>query len=210
MDLFVKNAIDFLSQHYDVSAPRIVLSCEDTCQWAGECHYLACYMPWLNQVNFKSDSEIGYIVAHEFGHHLEEMGMIENGEPGAYAFEKWWLENVSEMSCEICGSPIFVSEDTIPGTEIMCEECGSVYEAVNFSGIGRPDAYVITRKQLLAATILTPIIGVVFSGFVFDTLPRPGLDKGENIKRSRATVGSLAVSGFLGSAAYLLAKGETV
>lgn len=130
MDSFVGNAIDFLSQHFGVSTPTVVLNCEATCQWVDECHYAACYMPWLNQVNFRSGSEQGIIVSHEFGHHLQKTGLLEEGELPAIEMEKWWAENMNELSCEVCGEPIFVSEDTVQGTEITCMECGAVYEAV--------------------------------------------------------------------------------
>lgn len=130
MHAFVANAVDYLYQYYDVDRPQIVLHCEKTCIWAPECRYLACYQPWNERVSFKSGSEKGYIVAHEFGHHLENEGLIENGEPGAYKFERWWVENMSELGCEVCGDPLFVHDGLEPGTEVICETCDNVYEAV--------------------------------------------------------------------------------
>ena len=135
MGSFVENAVDFLSQHFGVSSPRVVLNCEDTCRWAGKCHYTACYMPWRNQVNFKSGSEQGIVVSHEFGHALQEAGFLEAGEEQAILMEKRWIENVNELSCEVCGAPLFISEQSEQGTEVTCEECGSVYEAVSLHGM---------------------------------------------------------------------------
>lgn len=130
MGSFVENATAFLSQHFDVSPPNVVVNCADTCHWADKCHYAACYMPWLNQVNFKTGWEQGIIVSHEFGHRLQKAGLLEEGEGPAIEMEKWWSENVNELSCEICGAPLFISEDSEQGTEIICTGCGSVYEAV--------------------------------------------------------------------------------
>lgn len=205
MGSFVENAVDFLSQHFGVSSPRVVLNCEETCRWAGKCHYVACYMPWLNQVNFKSGSEKGIIVSHEFGHRLQKAGILEEGEVPAILMEEWWAENVNELSCEVCGSPLFVSEDTVPGTEVECESCHSVYEAVQIHGqVG--GEVVISKGALASATIALPIAGTVFSGFVFDTLPKGGLTIEENIRRTRQTVGGVAVAGFLGALGFLAVK----
>lgn len=130
MGSFVENANAFLSQHFGVSTPAVVLNCEETCKYGDECHYAACYMPWLNQSNFKTGSEQGIISSHEFAHHLQKMGLLEEGEGPARNMERWWSENVNELSCEICGAPLFISEDSKQGTEVTCKECGSVYEAV--------------------------------------------------------------------------------
>jgi len=130
MGSFVQNATSFLSQHFGVSTPNVVISCADTCQWADKCQYAACYMPWLNQVNFKTDYQQGIIVSHEFGHHLQKAGLLEEGEGPAMEMERWWAENVNQLGCEVCGDPLFISEDSEPGTEIICTGCGSVYEAV--------------------------------------------------------------------------------
>jgi len=130
MRAFVDNSVDYLYQHFGVERPSILLHCEQTCPWASKCQYLACYQPWNNKASFKSGSEKGYIIAHEFGHHLENMGIIENGEPGAMKFERWWLENMNEYPCQFCNDPLFISEDAEIGTEVLCETCGSVYEAV--------------------------------------------------------------------------------
>lgn len=201
---FVDNALDFLSQHFEVSKPNIVLSCEQTCNWAENCDYMACYMPWLNQVNFKSGSEQGVIVSHEFGHRLQKAGLMEEGEGPAIAMEKWWAENVSELGCEVCGSALFISDDTVEGTQVLCEECGSLYEALEI--YGQEGGIVISKGKLAAATIGLPIVGVLFSGFIFDSLPKKGLSKAENIKRSRLAVGGVAVSGFLGALGFLAVK----
>ena len=130
MGSFVENATDFLAQHFGVSTPTVVLNCEETCPWADECHYAACYMPWKNQSNFKTGSEQGIIVSHEFGHALQKAGLLEEGEGPAIEMERWWSENMNELGCEVCGAPLFISEDSEQGTEITCEQCGSVYEAV--------------------------------------------------------------------------------
>lgn len=132
MGAFVNNATAFLSQHFGVSSPRVVLNCEETCGWAGECHYAACFMPWLTQVNFKSGWEQGIIVSHEFGHLLHQEGLLEGGEGPALEMETWWADNVNELGCEVCGAPLFISEDSELGTEVTCGGCGSVYEAVYF------------------------------------------------------------------------------
>ena len=130
MGAFVENAVSFLSQHFGVSSPRVVLNCEESCPWAYKCHYMACYFPWLNQVNFRSGSEKGIIVSHEFGHRLQKAGLLEEGEVPAIDMERWWAENVNELSCEVCGAPLFISEQSEQGTEVTCGKCGSVYEAV--------------------------------------------------------------------------------
>ena len=67
-------------------------------------------------------------------------------------------------------------------------------------------AYTITKGALATATVGLPIIGTVFSGFIFDTLPKEGLPKTENIKRARKTLGSIAVAGFLGALGFLAVK----
>lgn len=202
---FVEAAVNFLSQHFGVSAPDMVVNCEETCPWADGCQYMACYMPWLNQVNFKSGSEKGIIVSHEFGHRLQKGGLLEEGEGQAILMEKWWSENVNELSCEVCGSPLFVSEDTEPGTEIPCKDCGSVFEAVPIQGqVG--GELVVSKGALASATIALPIVGTVFSGFIFDSLPKKGLGREENIARTRLMVGGIAVSGFLGALGFLAVK----
>ena len=134
MDSFVEVATSFLAMHFGVSEPRIVTDCEATCSWSDECPWLACYMPWKQQANFKSGSEYGIIVIHEFAHHLHQEGLLEKGEGPAMEAEKWWAENMRELSCEVCGAPLFVSEETAQGTEITCDECGSLYEAVQIHG----------------------------------------------------------------------------
>ena len=130
MGSFVENATDFLSQHFDIPAPKVVLNCEETCPWADECHYMACFMPSKSQVNFRTGSEQGIIVSHEFGHALQEAGLLEEGEGPALEMEKWWAEYMNELSCEVCGAPLFISEDSEQGTEITCEQCESVYTAI--------------------------------------------------------------------------------
>lgn len=140
VDSFVENAVDFLSQHFGVSSPRVGLNCEEACGWADKCHYAACYMPWLNQVNFKSGSEQGVIVSHEFGHRLQQAGLLEEGEKPAILMEEWWAKNMNELSCEVCGAPLFISEQSGQGTEVTCEGCGSVYEAVSLHGMPEGDA----------------------------------------------------------------------
>lgn len=131
MGSFVENATIFLAQHFGVSAPTVLVNCAEQCPWADRCSYLACYMPWKTQVNFKSGSEQGIIVAHEFGHHLQKMGLIdESGEAPAIEMERWWTENMNELSCEVCGAPLFISEQSEQGTEVTCRKCGSVYEAL--------------------------------------------------------------------------------
>lgn len=127
---FVENATLFLAQHFGVSTPNIHVNCAESCPWADKCNYLACYMTWLNQVNFKSGSEQGIIVAHEFAHHLQKVGLLEDGEGPAREMERWWTENMNELGCEVCGDPLFISEQTEQGTEITCGKCGSVYEAL--------------------------------------------------------------------------------
>lgn len=129
MGSFVENATVFLAQHFNIPAPTVVLNCEETCPWAYKCHYMACFQPWARKVSFKSGSELGLIAAHEMGHALQLEGLLEEGEGPAIAMEKWWLENVNELSCEVCGAPLFISEQSEQGTEVTCE-CGSVYEAV--------------------------------------------------------------------------------
>ena len=66
--------------------------------------------------------------------------------------------------------------------------------------------YTISKGALATATIALPIIGVGFSGFIFDTLPKEGLPKEENIRRTRNVVGSIAVSGFLGALGFFAVK----
>lgn len=127
---FVEVATSFLAEHYGVSTPHVVLHCEETCPWVDSCHYMACYMPWAQQINIRSGSEYGFIVSHEFGHHLQQKGLLEEGEGPAILAEKWWAKSVNELSCEVCGAPLFVSEETVQGSEIICEKCGSIYEAV--------------------------------------------------------------------------------
>ncbi len=129
--IFVVNAVDYLYQYFDVDQPLIFLNCERTCRWAADCKYLACYQPWDERVSFKTGSERGYIVAHEFAHHLQKVGLITiGGEPGAMTFERWWIDNMSEVGCEVCGDPLFIHDGLEPGTEVICETCDSVYEAV--------------------------------------------------------------------------------
>lgn len=70
----------------------------------------------------------------------------------------------------------------------------------------RLQAGTISKGALATATIGLPIVGVVFSGFIFDTLPNRDLPRAENIKRTRNVVGSIAVSGFLGAVAFLFLK----
>lgn len=130
MDSFMENAVDFLSQHYGISEPHVVLHCEETCPWVDQCHYMACFQPWINTVHFRSGSEYGFIAAHEMGHALQRAGLLEEGEEPAMEMEKWWAENVNELSCEICGAPLFISEQSEQGTEVTCGDCGSVYEAI--------------------------------------------------------------------------------
>jgi len=132
MGSFVMNATAFLAQHFDIPSPTVVLNCEETCPWADDCHYMACYRPWINTVSFRSGSEQGFIVSHEFGHALQREGLLEEGEGPAIEMERWWSENMNELSCEICGAPLFISEESEIGTEIICEACGAVYEAVQF------------------------------------------------------------------------------
>jgi len=127
---FMVKAIDFLAQHFDIPTPTVVLNCEETCQWADQCHYAACFQPWARKVSFKSGSELGLIAAHEMGHALQLEGLLEEGEGPAIEMERWWSENVNELSCEVCGAPLFISEDSEQGTEVTCRGCGSVYEAV--------------------------------------------------------------------------------
>jgi len=129
MGSFVENATSFLAAHFGVSRPRVVLNCEETCPWADRCSYLACFQPWANRMSFKNSSKLGIVVSHEFGHALQREGLLEEGEGPAIEMEKWWLENVNELSCEVCGAPLFISEQSKQGTEVTCE-CGSVYEAV--------------------------------------------------------------------------------
>ena len=90
-------------------------------------------MSWLNQVNFKSGSEQGIIVSHEFGHRLQEAGLLEEGEGPAREMEDWWAANMNELSCEICGAPLFISEQSEQGTEVTCGDCGTVYEAIQYN-----------------------------------------------------------------------------
>lgn len=206
-EAYVEAATDYLYQHFGVDRPTVILHCEETCPWSNQCRYLACYQPWNGRVSFKSGSEKGYIVAHEFGHHLQNEGVIrEGGESGAMTFERWWNSEMNEEACEVCGDPLFVSEDLEPGSEIECETCDSVYEAVPF---GQTGGYVVSKNQLMAAVILSPIVGAVFAGFIFDRLPHEGLPKAENISRTRALVGGIAVSGFLGAATYAIVGKET-
>jgi len=87
----------------------------------------------LNRSNFRSGSERGISGSHEFGHHLQKAGLLKEGEKPAIEMERWWAENMNELSCEVCGAPLFISEDSEQGTEVTCEECGSVYEAVLFN-----------------------------------------------------------------------------
>lgn len=204
MGSFVENAVDFLSQHFGVSSPQVVLNCDETCSWAHKCHYMACYQPWVNTVNFKSGSEKGIIVSHEFGHVLQKAGLLEEGEAPAILMEKWWSENMNELSCEVCGAPLFISEQSEPGTEVTCEECGSVYEAVPLHGM--PEEIILSKGALASATIVLPVVGTVFSGFVFDALPKKGLPTEENMRRTRQTVGGIAVAGFLGALGFLAVK----
>ena len=127
---FVENAVDFLIQHFDISNQTVILNCEETCPWAEDCHYAACYQPWAQKISFRSGSELGIIAAHEIGHALQREGLLEEGEGPAIEMERWWSENVNELSCEVCGAPLFISEESEVGTEITCEACGAVYEAV--------------------------------------------------------------------------------
>jgi len=64
----------------------------------------------------------------------------------------------------------------------------------------------ISKGALAAATIVIPIVGVVFSGFIFDTLPNADLPRDENLKRTRSTIGSIVVSGFLGAVGFFFLK----
>jgi len=127
---FVEVATSFLAEHYGIPRPHVVIHCEETCEWADRCNYMACFRPWTNTVSFKSGSEYGFIVAHEFGHALQRAGLLEEGEPAAIEMEEWWSENMAELSCEICGAPLFISEQSVQGTEVTCGTCGSVYEAL--------------------------------------------------------------------------------
>lgn len=201
---FVENAVDFLSQHFGVSKPAVVLNCEQTCQWANKCRYAACFQPWRNTVSFKSGSEQGIIVSHEFGHRLQKEGLLEEGEKPAILMEEWWAKNVNELSCEVCGAPLFISEQSGQGTEVTCEGCGSVYEAVQIHG--QEGDIVVSKGALAAATIALPVAGVVLSGFVLDNLPKGGLPPEENMRRTRQTVGSVAILGFVGALGYLAVK----
>lgn len=129
-EAFVEEAIAFLSQYFDVSSPRIILNCEESCPRAEICTYLACYQPGPNRVSFRTGYEQGFIVAHEMGHRLEEAGRLQDGEALALQMETWWNENVNELMCLACGYPLFLTDETPPGISVTCPNCGSVHETI--------------------------------------------------------------------------------
>lgn len=204
MESYMVEAMDFLSEKFNVKAPNVVLNCEETCPWASGCRFLACYMSWNNNCNFKSGSEKGQIASHEFTHHLQEIGIVDQrGEAVAVDMEAWWNENVSSLSCEICGSPLFADDDMV-GSKLECDSCGSIYEVVNVQGYPDPDGVIVSKNALLLGCIVAPVGGVILGAFVFDTLPKKGLSREEYERRTRRIIGETALAGFIGTGSYFL------
>jgi len=196
---FVRSAVAFLSRYFDVREPKVVLNCQETCPYSGSCRYVGCYKPWSRTVSFKSGQEKGYVVSHEVGHHLDKMGIIEDGEPAAVAMEEWWGTHVSELECSVCGYPLFASEDMV-GQDVKCPKCGSTFEVIPLRGkpLGSPEI-VVSRTAFIASVIGVPIAATIIGSFMMDRLPKKELGREENIHRSREFVGFLmadiAISG---------------
>lgn len=206
---FVMGAIAFLSEYFDVRAPKIVMNCEETCPAGRTCTYLACYMPWTNTANFKSGSEKGIIVAHEFGHRLVRAGVIENGEAAAIEMEEWWAETVNELVCSICGAPMFVSDDVTIGSEVECSDCGSIYETVPIHGKkqsaqGMPEDIIISKGAFLATAVGVPIAATFIGSITMDRFPKPGIAREENAERAREFLGFMMADMALAGLAYVL------
>lgn len=221
MDVYMVEAVAFLSEYFDIKEPRVVVNCEETCGYADECPYLACYMPWRNTCNFKSYSEKGIIASHEVGHALQKFGVLAaDGELSAIAMERWWERNVNEYVCDGCGNPLFVSDFEIPGVIVNCGDCGAEYRVISLKGDvgGFMDEVegawggeiVVSRNVLLSSLLVVgPVLGGVVSGYVFDSLPREGLSEKENDRRRRRVLGGFLVGSALGGIGYQIMKEPT-